>query len=98
VVQRISDAEYSISLWADGPTAYPVEDNGSLTSANVDNQISSQVGQWFINNETTLVAAATTIASICVVVITGGAVGPIAGAIINAVAAGAKVVLTPSGK
>jgi hypothetical protein len=88
-----SDAEYSISVWATGPTSYPVEDNGTLASANMDSQIVGQVGQWFINNESNLIQAGATIASLCVTIATGGAAAPIAGAIINVVAAGAKLVV-----
>jgi len=40
------DAEYSIEVWVTGPTAYPVEDNGTIVSLNMDSQILGELGTW----------------------------------------------------
>lgn len=96
-----SDAEYSIAVWVTGPTAYPVEDNGTLTSANLDSQISGQVGKWFENNEANLIAAGVAVATACIDIASLGTLAPVTtpvliAAIGAAVAAGAKIALTPS--
>jgi hypothetical protein len=95
------DAEYSISVWVTGPGAYPVQDPGTLTSANMDPQISGQIGKWFENNEASLVAAATAVVVACVDVASIGTATPVTtpvliAAISAAIAAGAKIALTPS--
>jgi hypothetical protein len=95
-----SDAEYSIAVWVTGPDAYPVEDNGTLMSANLDSEIAAQAGKWFENNVATLIAAAVAVASVCADIATLGTATPITtpvlvAAIGAAIAAGSKVVLSP---
>jgi hypothetical protein len=96
-----SDAEYSISVWASGPNAYPVEDNGTLASACVDQQIAQQIDKWFENNVANLIAAGVALATVCADIATLGTATPITtpalvAAIGAAVAAGSKLALSPS--
>jgi hypothetical protein len=96
-----SDAEYSISVWVTGPTSYPVEDPGSLASANVDNQVWAQAGKWFENNEANLIAAAAAVVVACVDIATLGTGAAVTtpvliAAISTAVTAGSKIALSPN--
>jgi hypothetical protein len=94
-----SDVDYSISVWATGPTAYPVQDDGAtITSACMDSQIVSQTEQWLENNNAVLIPAAAAIAALCIAIASGAAAAAIATAAVNAVVAGAKVVMNQSGK
>jgi hypothetical protein len=54
--------------------------------------------KWFVNNGANLITAAAALAALCVDIVTGGTTTAIDLAAVQAVAAGAKVVLTPSGK
>ncbi len=100
VVLRLFRREYSIAVWATGPTAYPVEDNGILLSANMDQQIVSRAEAWIEEpkNTTTLLPVLGTLAAVCLAIATGGSAVAVATAVILAVAPGSRFFLNPSGK
>lgn len=89
-----ADAEYSIFVWVTGPTAYPVEDNGTLSSANMDSQIVNQIDQWFMENG---VKVAEWLYDVLVELVDGTAQTE-DGSFVRAVSAGSQIMFSPSSK
>jgi hypothetical protein len=99
VVLRIGSTSYSISVWINGPNAYPIIDNGTLQSADVSGQIARDAGKWFENNEANFFVAVGAVAAVCVDVATLGTATPVTtavlvAAIVAAAGAGAKLAVS----